>query len=95
MMSMQTMFDADRAQGFSAVAGFRFGEAEFTGEVGGGRFEVSRGKAERPDFAFECTPEQLGGLLYGGAPLESMKFEGDRRLAERFITLFPLPPKVA
>ena len=37
--------------------------------------------------------------VYGGVPIEvlesegALKIEGDRALAERFVTLFPLPPK--
>jgi hypothetical protein len=38
-------------------------------------------------------------LTYGGVPLAEgerlglVAIEGDRALAERFVTLFPLPPK--
>jgi hypothetical protein len=38
--------------------------------------------------------------VYGGQPLEQMEaagavqVEGDRALAERFVTLFPLPCKI-
>lgn len=43
----------------------------------------------------ESTLWQVRGLLYGGAPLETVDVKGDMDLAKRFITLFPLPPKVA
>jgi len=95
MMSMETMFDPALANGFSARAGFRFGETNFTAQVRDGQFEARRGEAEQADFAFDCSPEQLAGVLYGGAPLDSVKLEGDRSLAARYVTLFPLPPKVA
>ena len=39
----------------------------------------------------------LAAVIYGGARFEdvedALKVEGDRRLAERFVRLFPLPPK--
>ena len=48
-----------------------------------------------PDDDLEPTPAQLAAVVYGGAPLESIGIEGDMALAKRFVTLFPLPPKVA
>ena len=41
------------------------------------------------------TPEGLAAVIYGGAPLETIDVEGDIELARRFVTLFPLPEKVA
>jgi hypothetical protein len=41
----------------------------------------------------------VAAAVYGGVSLEALEAEGalsidgDRALAERFITLFPLPPK--
>ena len=94
IMSMQTMFDADRAEGIDARVGFRFGDLAFTADIAGGEFNVRRTEPDGADLIFRGTPDQLAGLLYGGAPLDIIDFEGDRRLAERFATLFPLPPKV-
>jgi hypothetical protein len=42
-----------------------------------------------------AVPEEVAGVLYGGAPIDAIKIEGDLALARRFVTLFPLPPKVA
>ena len=42
----------------------------------------------------------MAGVIYGGVPIPAMEaegalsVEGDRKLAERFTGLFPLPPKV-
>jgi hypothetical protein len=42
----------------------------------------------------------VAAAVYGGVPIEALeaegalKVEGDRELARRFTTLFPLPPKV-
>ena len=42
----------------------------------------------------------LAAAVYGGQPLDALTeadalaVEGDRAVAERFTTLFPLPPKV-
>ncbi len=43
----------------------------------------------------------LAAAIYGGQSLDALeasgqlRIEGDRALAQRFVTLFPLPPKVA
>jgi hypothetical protein len=58
-----------------------------------GRFKVTRAEPDDTDFTFTGTPPQLAAVIYGGAPLDSMGFEGNATLAKRFATLFPLPPK--
>ena len=95
MMSMQTMFDADRAAGIEARIGFRFGDTAYVVEIGDGTIDVRRGEGEGLDLLFTATPGQVAGVLYGGAPLDSVSIEGDMALARRFVTLFPLPSKVA
>ena len=94
MMSMQTMFDADRAGDFGVRAGFRFGEATFVAEIRDGEIDVRRGPVDGCDFVVAGMPGEVAGLLYGGAPIESASVEGDISAAKRFATLFPLPPKV-
>ena len=43
----------------------------------------------------------LAGAIYGGQKLEmleqagALRIEGDRALAQRFVGLFPLPPKAS
>jgi len=49
---------------------------------------------EHCDFTADRGAEQVAALLYDGAPLDSIAVEGDISLAQRFATLFPLPPKV-
>jgi DNA-binding HxlR family transcriptional regulator len=94
MMSMQTMFDPQRAGDFAARAGFRFGETSYVAEIRDGRIEIWRGEPADCDFVVAAAPEALAGILYGGAPLESVDIEGDIAIARRYVTLFPLPPKV-
>jgi DNA-binding HxlR family transcriptional regulator len=94
MMSQETMFDPARAGDFTGRAGFRFGDTFYVAEVGEGRIRVERSEAADCDFIFVAEPAQLAGVLYGGAPLESVAIEGDIALAREYVTLFPLPPKV-
>jgi len=93
MLSLKTMADEKRVKGFEARIGFRFGEERFVGRMRKGRFKVVRGEPEDTDFTFTGTPPQLAAVIYGGAPIDSMGFEGDIGLAKRFVTFFPLPPK--
>ncbi len=94
MMSQETMFDPKLAGSFEARVGFRFGDTSYVGQVSGGRIQVERGEATDCDFTLVAEPAQLAGVLYGGAPLESITVEGDIALARRYVTFFPLPPKV-
>jgi DNA-binding HxlR family transcriptional regulator len=93
MLSLKTMADEKKAKGFEARIGFRLGEERFLGRMRKGRFKVARAEPENVDFTFTGTPPQLAAVIYGGAPLDSMGFEGDANLAKRFVTLFTLPPK--
>jgi len=95
MMSMQTMFDPALAGDFSAKAGLRFGDTTYAADVRDGRIDVKRGALDDCDFTVTAAPEEVAGLLYGGAPIDAISVEGDLALAKRFVTLFPLPPKVA
>lgn len=94
MLSFRTMLDPARAQGLSGTFGFRFGADEYVGRLSGGRFEVERGDSSDADVIFTGAPTELAAIVYGGQPLDLVRVSGDRSLAQRFVTLFPLPPKV-
>jgi DNA-binding HxlR family transcriptional regulator len=95
MMSLQTMLDPERASGMNARLGFRFGEASYVALLHDGRLDVERGGTEECDLVFAAAPGELGAVIYGGAPLETVGIEGDIELARRFVTLFPLPQKAS
>ncbi len=94
MLSFRTMIDAERARGIDAVVGFRFGEERFRAHLAGGDIRIVRGQADDAALSFTGTPTGLAAIVYGGAPLDSLDVEGDRALAARFVTLFPLPAKL-
>lgn len=93
MMSLQTMLDPERALGMTAKLGFCLGEAGYVAMLHDGRLDVERGETEGCDVIFKAAPGELGAVIYGGAPLESIGVEGDIALAKRFVALFPLPQK--
>jgi len=102
MMSFRTMIDPVRAAGLNARIAFRIGPDPFAAHLHDGRFEVMRAEAEKPDLSIRTEEAGLfAAVVYGGQPLDRMEktgavtVEGDRALAARFVTLFPLPSKVA
>ncbi len=99
MLSFRTMFDPDRVRGMEARIGFRLGAESFLVTVSGGRILAVRGEIEDADLILTGSAAAVAGAIYGGAPLAALEaegaltVEGDRKLAERFATLFPLPAK--
>lgn len=99
MLSFRTMLDPARAEGIEARIGFRLGEETFLGHLADGRIEIASGPPDDADLIFAGAPSVLAAAVYGGRPLRALeaegalRIEGDRALAERFVTLFPLPPK--
>jgi DNA-binding HxlR family transcriptional regulator len=94
LLSFRTMLDPARARGIDARIGFRFGESGYVARLHDGAIAVERGATDGCDLVFTAAPTALAGVVYGGAPLETIDVEGDMDLAKRFVTLFPLPPKV-
>ena len=74
---------------------FRMGDVDYVGKLAGGRLNIERGDTRGADVIFSAEPAALVGVVYGGAPLETIGVEGDHSLARRFVTLFPLPPKAS
>lgn len=99
VLSMRTMFDAGRAKGLNARVGFRVGAQTFLARLARGRLAVGPGDVEGADAVFEGEARMIAAAIYGGqriANLEAaglLRVTGDRALAERYVTLFPLPPK--
>jgi DNA-binding HxlR family transcriptional regulator len=100
MLSFRTMFDAGRARGLDARIGFRLGAESFLARIADGKLEVQRAEPESADAIFTGTSAALAAAVYGGQPLPALAeagllgVTGDQAVVERFLTLFPLPPKV-
>jgi DNA-binding HxlR family transcriptional regulator len=99
-LSFRTMIDPPRAEGIAAVVGFRIGDETFRLQLKDGEVEVERGAIDDARLVFTGPAPAIAGVVYGGQRLVEMEaagalsVEGDRKLAERFVTLFPLPSKV-
>ncbi|HEX2134634.1 MAG TPA: winged helix-turn-helix transcriptional regulator [Microvirga sp.] len=101
LLSLRTMLDPERAAGLEARIGLRVGDETFIAHLADGRIEIARGPLHGADVTFTGSAPALAGALYGGQPLKALeaagalRIEGDRALAKRFVTLFPLPPKAS
>ena len=99
MLSLRTMIDPARAAGIDARVGFQVGEEGFVGHLAGGGIAIARGEPGGAELVFTGLAPVIAAAIYGGVPLAALEadgalaVEGDRGLAERFVTLFPLPPK--
>ena len=94
MMSLQTLLSPERAGDLRARVGFRLGDADYVTSIHDGQLDVERGGTEQCDVVFTGSPTAVAGVIHGGAPFDTIRVEGDRELARRFATLFPLPDKV-
>jgi DNA-binding HxlR family transcriptional regulator len=98
-LSFRTMLDPGRARRLNARIGFRLGASTYLVRVKDGDIAVTRGGIDRADAVFIGEAPAIAAAVYGGQPLKTLAaqgrlmVEGDRKLAERFLTLFPLPPK--
>ena len=97
VLSMRTMIDRNRIGDLDATIGFRFGEEEFRAILKDGDFTIDRGTAEGADAILSGDQNALAAVVYGGQQFDdvgsALQVEGDRALANRFVRLFPLPPK--
>lgn len=99
MLSLRTMADPARAAEISGRIGFRMGGSEYLLTMEAGRITPTRGSVEGADLVLTGDPLTLAAAIYGGAPLDALKADGalgvagDRELARRFVTLFPMPAK--
>ena len=97
LLSLRTMFDASRGPDFEARIGFRLGDETILVRIAEGQLSWARDPLEATDLTFTGPPPALAAAVYGGVPLDALAdliaVDGDRALADRFVTLFPLPPK--
>lgn len=97
VLSFRTMFSSEAAGDFRATLELRIGEDRFHAEIADGEMQLNRGEAQQPDAIIEAAPDALVALAYGGQKLGEMvkagavKVDGDKTVAKRFFTLFPLP----
>jgi hypothetical protein len=95
IMSLQTLLSPELAEGLDARIGFRLGEANYVTTLRDGRLAVERREVAGCDVEFIGGPSEVAAVIHGGAPFDTIRVAGDLELARRFVTLFPLPPKIS
>lgn len=99
ILSLRTMFNPQSAKGFRGRIALILGEHAFTARVGQERIVVTAGREGGCDVALRGSPDALAGVIYGERTLDEavkagdVTVEGDRRMAARFVRLFPLPER--
>jgi DNA-binding HxlR family transcriptional regulator len=98
VLSMRTMFSAQKAQGVDDVVQFVLADQPFVARIHDGAFTMDRGEAPTPAATVSAVaPEAWAAVLYTGHPLDSaiadgmLTLSGDRAAVERLLDLFPMP----
>lgn len=96
MLSMRTMLSASAAGELEARIELHMnGEPFHWMRARSGEVRIGRGEIGDPDLVISGSPSEIAGYIYAGAPLSTLHIEGDRRLAERLPSFFPMPEKAA
>ena len=101
MLSFMAMGQPANLAGLEARVGFRLGRENYVLTLKDGGARAARGNPVDVDVVFEGAPAAIAAAVYGGVPLAALeadgavKVTGDRALAGRFTTLFPLPPRAS
>jgi DNA-binding HxlR family transcriptional regulator len=99
LLSFMAMNQPAVTGALDARIGFRLGRENYVLTLKDGAVRAARGEPAGADVIFEGAPGTIAAAVYGGVPLAALeaegalKLDGDRAVAARFITLFPLPPK--
>jgi DNA-binding HxlR family transcriptional regulator len=97
ILSFRTMFSPAVAGDFEASVQINAGEDRYRARVARGKLIVVRGSSEAPEAVIAGTTEAIASVVYGGRKFldatrsGDLSVEGDKALAKKFLSLFPLP----
>jgi ubiquinone biosynthesis protein UbiJ len=94
VLALKTVFDPGGAEAVrDQTFELRLGETAFALRVGESALQAVRGPATDPVATIATEPGVLQNVLWHGRPTRAgeLDIDGDRRAAERFLALFPLP----
>jgi DNA-binding HxlR family transcriptional regulator/putative sterol carrier protein len=100
LLSLEALFDARAAAGFTATLALRLGEDHFRVAIADERIDISRGEPNQPDATLDTDLATLLTLLRTNQPLNEVlaggaaRLDGDRSVVDRWRQLFPLPQPV-
>ena len=85
---------------FVAVIGFRLPLDGFVARVDINGIAICRDDTDRVDLMIEGDPATIAAVVFDRRPLadavaaDALRYTGSRALAERFVRLFPVAPRV-
>lgn len=97
MLSLKTRFHPPAADAVAATIGLYLGDAHFRVRIADGKLAVDRGDAESPDLILDTDQTTLLSLVSRDGSVDDalasgqLCLTGDKAMAERFRTLFPIP----
>lgn len=101
LLSFKTMLDRSMIGETAATIGFVFGETQYLARLDAEGLAIERKDAGAADVIFSGEPTALVAAAYGDVPLDALArdgvltVKGDAALAQKFLSLFSLPEKVA
>ncbi len=100
MLSLKMLLVRERAGDWQATVGFVLCDDPYVATLADGSLTLRRGVVANADAVLAGRPGAFLPVVYGGMPLAmavadgTIAATGNRAIAERFTTLFRLPPKV-
>ena len=101
MLSLRTMIDHEAARRATARIGFAIGGEHFRAWLEKGELVIARGVDAQAEVRFAASEAPvLAVMFYGKVPMADLEASGglmvagDRTIAQRFIDLFALTPKI-
>ena len=97
LLALKTVFEPTAAGHDDSVFALRVDGDWFRLTVADGSIDVAHGRAERASVTLETDAETLRSVAFGREPISAAERDGrltvagDRRLAERFTRMFPVP----
>jgi DNA-binding HxlR family transcriptional regulator len=100
ILSLRTNFDPELAGSINSTIALRANDETFTARVSRRRLTITSGEPDAPDATISGDPRMFASVVYGGRSLADaiasgdLEVTGDRDAAERFLSLYTLPPVV-
>lgn len=101
LLSLRMLLVPERAGDWRCVIGIQVDAEPFVARLGDGILRVARESIDGADAVLSGGASAFLPVVYGGLPLAAaeaagmLRVAGNRAAAERFVTLFALPDKVA
>jgi len=100
ILSMRTLFDPERADGFEAGVQLDLSGTSFRARVQERELDIEYGELERPDATIHSDPRTLIDVLHERLDIEDaleagkLEIDGDEETGRRFLGLAPLPQPI-